>query len=55
MGGAYSEYDVEERRKLGFGGKPEEKMQLGRPWRRWEDIIKLSGMMECGLGQAGLG
>jgi hypothetical protein len=22
-------------------GKPEEKIQLGRPWRRWEDEIRI--------------
>jgi hypothetical protein len=25
----------------GFGGKPEEKRQLGRQRRRWEDNIKM--------------
>jgi hypothetical protein len=24
-----------------LAGKPEEKRQLGRPWRRWEDNIRI--------------
>jgi len=31
----------EERRIQGFGGKTEGKKPLGRPKRRWEDIIKI--------------
>jgi hypothetical protein len=34
-------------------GKPEEKRQLGRPRRRWENYIRLdliNGVGECGLG-----
>ena len=34
-------------------GKPEGKRPLGRPRRRWEDNIKMSGMWECGLDRAG--
>jgi hypothetical protein len=30
-------------------GKPEEKMQLGRPWHRREDNIKM-GLQEVGGG-----
>jgi len=30
-----------ERRIQGFGGKTEGKKPLGRPKRRWEDIIKI--------------
>ena len=30
-------------------GKPEEKGPLGRPWRRWEDNIKMD-LQEVGSG-----
>jgi hypothetical protein len=30
-------------------GKPERKRPLGRPMRRWEDVIKM-GLREIGLG-----
>jgi hypothetical protein len=30
-------------------GKPEGKTQLGRPWRRWEDNIKMD-LQEVGCG-----
>ena len=26
--------------RIGIGGKPEGKRQLGTPWHRWEDNIK---------------
>jgi hypothetical protein len=33
-------------------GKPEGKIPLGRPWRRWEDIIK-ADLQEVGCGGYG--
>jgi hypothetical protein len=40
-------------------GKPEGKRTLGRPRRRWEDIIKMDlqevGCRGCGLDRAGSG
>jgi hypothetical protein len=36
----------------GFGGKPEGKRPLGRPRRRWEDIIKMD-VQEVGCGGMG--
>jgi len=40
-------------------GKPEGKRPFGRPWRRWEDNIKMDlqevGMWGHGLHQAGSG
>jgi len=41
MGGAFSAYGGEVRLYRILVGKPEGKRQLGRPWRRWEDIIKM--------------
>jgi hypothetical protein len=29
-------------------GKPEGKIPLGRPWRRWDDVIAMN-LMETGL------
>jgi hypothetical protein len=49
MGGSCSAYGREERRVHGFGGKPEGKRPLGRPWRRWEDNIKID-LQEVGCG-----
>jgi hypothetical protein len=36
-----STYGGEEMCIRGFGGKPEGKRPLGRPRRRWEDIVKM--------------
>ena len=39
-------------------GKPEGKIPLGRPWRRWEDIIKMDLQevsWEHGLDRSGSG
>jgi hypothetical protein len=41
MGGACSVYGGEERRIKGFDGKPEGKILLGTPRRRWEDNITI--------------
>ena len=41
MGGAFRGGGIEERRIKGFRGKPEGKRPLGRPRRRWEDIIRM--------------
>ena len=41
MGETCSTYGVQESPIKGFGGKPEEKIPLGRPWCRWEDNIKM--------------
>jgi hypothetical protein len=49
MGGACSAYGGEERRIKGFVGKPEGKILLGRPRRRWEDNSK-RGLQEVGCG-----
>jgi len=49
IGGAYSAYGEVERRKQGFGEKPEGKRQLGRIGRRWEDNIKMD-IQEVGCG-----
>jgi hypothetical protein len=49
MGGACSAYDGYLRRIQGFVGKPEGKMPLGRPRRRWEDNIKMD-LQEVGCG-----
>jgi hypothetical protein len=53
MGRAHSTYGGEERRIQGFGGETLVKEPLGRPRRRWEDIIKMDlqevgcGVMDC--------
>ena len=39
----------QERRKRDFGGKPEGKRLLGRPWCRWEDNISMD-LQEVGWG-----
>jgi hypothetical protein len=50
MGGACSTYGGEKRCIHGFGrGKPKGKRPFGRPWHRWEDIIKLD-LQEVGWG-----
>jgi hypothetical protein len=49
MGWASGMYGRKERRIQSFGGD-EEKGRLGRPWRRWEDIIKMD-LQEVGLGR----
>ena len=41
MGGACGTYGGRESCAQGFGGKPEGKKPLGRPRRRWVDIIKM--------------
>jgi hypothetical protein len=41
MGEGCSAYGVEERFIQSFVGKSEGKRPLGRPWRRWEDNIKM--------------
>jgi hypothetical protein len=35
-----------------LAGKPEGKRPLGRPWRRWEDGIRMD-LREIGLGDVG--
>jgi hypothetical protein len=55
MGGACSAYEGEDWSIKGFGGKPEGKRSLGILRHRWKDIIKISGMLECGLDRTGLG
>jgi len=49
MRGECSAFGGEERRILGFVGKPEGKRPLGRPRRRWEDNIKMD-LQEVGCG-----
>jgi len=49
MDGACSAYGRGERRVQGFGGNPEEKRQLERPRRRWDDTIKMD-LQEVGCG-----
>jgi hypothetical protein len=41
MGGACGTYGREERCIQGFGGEPEGKRPLRRPWRRWENNIEI--------------
>ena len=40
MGGACGTFGGEEWHVQGFGGKPEGKRPLGKPWRRWECNVK---------------
>ena len=47
MGGACSTYGGGERCIEGLVGKPEGKIPLGRPRRRWEDTIKID-LQEAG-------
>jgi len=49
MGGACGTYGGQERCIRGLNGKPEGKRPLGRPWRRWEDNIKMDHQ-EVGCG-----
>jgi hypothetical protein len=63
MGRACGMYWGEEMCIQDFGGKPEEKGQLGRPKHRWEDNIKMylqevgwgawSGFIWVGIGTGG--
>jgi hypothetical protein len=46
MGGACSAYGGGERRVQGLVGRPEGKIPLGRPRRRWEDNIKMDLQQE---------
>jgi hypothetical protein len=47
--GAFGTYGNEERCDRVLVGKPEEKRQLGRTRRKWEDIIKMD-LQEVGWG-----
>jgi len=49
MGGACSTYGEMKGIYRGLVGKPGGKRPLGRPWRRWEDKIKM-GLQEVGRG-----
>jgi hypothetical protein len=49
MGGACSAYGEERGVYMVLVGKPEVNLPLGRPRRRWEDIIKVD-LQEVGCG-----
>jgi len=49
MGGACGAYGGEEGVYRVLVGKPEGRRPLGRPWRRWEDNIKMD-LQEVGCG-----
>jgi len=52
VGGACNAYGGEQRCTHGLegGGEPEGKRPLGRPWRRWENNIKMD-LHEVGRGR----